>query len=609
MPSLDPKQKEKKKVKDGRSAPRDRIPVLTHSRNHQVGLRCLPAAAAGRLARGEAVAPRRVRWTTPKIVPSGHGRPVLRCGRVRIGPERDPVVTVEHIRQHGFLATKGDHNHRDAILDRVLSMRAPHDPGQFLQRQLLAVSGVRASRSLPRVELSMMRMSSSQPEARLEVHRRCPQGLHEFASGQGAGTKTLAGSVYIATIARAEGHRALLSIPGEVDRFLRTGSLLARCVLKHAGIYVEWRGAGGDRPIPANLNHRRVNGLESAQRLRSRLHRYVRHVLAAAEAGDICPPLPDLAHLVPDLEGLRETLACGAGLDWLRRDEAAADGIRSAHQERELASLASFAPFAGPGGFWLMQEGYRSRRCLETRVRPVVVRGHERACMLLLRARWPHATFLERVVIDWAWRGPTDEGFYVPHPEGYEANVRKLAGLRRTTLVCVDHSMVHFGSALDLDTLLRQRGCSLHAVLPSSFLHPEITRDILDEVPALSKDARRMARAADGKIGVPPHAVRRDFDSSLPEQPGLPLRLVRRTPAPPPVIVRPISIRVLKIVPIADRWRSVDVLRDPSPAAMSPVVAKPEDGETMSACRAHVLSLRTALLQSAQRQSFLCRPC
>ena len=152
-------------MEDGRSAPRDKIPVLAHSRNHQVGLRCLPPAAAGRLARGEAVAPPRVRWTAPKLIASAHGRPVLRCGRVRIGPERDPVVTVEHICEHGFLATRGDRNHRDANLDRVLSMRASHDTGQFLQRQLLAVSGMRASRSLPRVEFSIMRMSSSQPEA------------------------------------------------------------------------------------------------------------------------------------------------------------------------------------------------------------------------------------------------------------------------------------------------------------------------------------------------------------------------------------------------------------------------------------------------------------
>ena len=176
-----------RKRRTGASLQDDRVPLQPNGRNYKIGLKVLPRAAAKRLQQAWPVVPLRVRWNALEVKSGARGRRVLQFGDVRVGPERDPAVTADHIRAHDFFATKGDRNHVDANFDRVLAMRAPFHPGQFHQRLLLAVSGQRADRSKPVVTIPMMRMSSRQQDAIEQVQKRCPDGLHEFAPGQGPG--------------------------------------------------------------------------------------------------------------------------------------------------------------------------------------------------------------------------------------------------------------------------------------------------------------------------------------------------------------------------------------------------------------------------------------
>ena len=419
--------------------------------------------------------------------------------KIVIGGERSPAVTDLHRRQHGFWASLGDRRHIDTNLDRVLAMRFPFHFGGWQQEWILEASTRHASRAKGVVEFDLIRMSSRTLKTEVDAKLRCPVGIHEFRPGTGAGAVSLTHVLQLACAARCEGYAVKVNVKGEIDRYIRSGVALALLIMRRAGIKITYDGLAVDKPWLDEIDFGQSEHRPEVATFAKRMDRHLRAVFVAAELGEVPPDLPRLDG-VSRLRGLSETLSCGAGLDFLLRDEASADGIGSAHQIGNLAQLPPYRTFAGVGGYWLMAPGYRHLRRLKgdsvtgligrrfaAALRPLVLEGHENACMLVLQARWPHASFLEPIIMKKTWLDPRRKQLLLHKP------IELLSKLKGETLVCVDHAMVHFGSALDLDVMLRQQRCSLHAVLPSSWLHPRISVRLLKRVPAMIEDARRIA--------------------------------------------------------------------------------------------------------------------
>ena len=470
------------------------------SHNASVALR-FPPSVASRVIGAVPPRPRRLMWRDPKVDKAK--RSIHSCG-LAIGAERSPSVTDDDRRRHGFWASLGDRSHLDENFDRVAALRAPFDPGSWHQDWILHASSRIAKRSSGTVCFDLIRMSSRGKDPERIAKRECPNGVREFVSGQGGGVLALTHVLQLACAARAEGYRVEITVKGESDRLVRTGATPALMILRRAGITVRFDGPAIDKPLKREINFRRSEHAAAVATLHARLERHLREVFVAAELGAVPPDLPDLGH-VAHLSGLSETLSCGAGLDFLLRNEAAADGIGSRHQIVELAKHPSYRRFAGVGGYWLVEPGYRHRRRLHgdpatglvdsrfaTQLRPIVLEKRENVCMQVLRARWPHATFLEPIVIKKAWLDPRRKRLLLHKP------IELLKTLKAETLVCVDHTMVHFGSVMDTDVMLRQQRCSLHAVLPSSWLHHRVGVDLLNLVPTMAADALRIALDTDG---------------------------------------------------------------------------------------------------------------
>ena len=478
----------------------DRLLMQRGSANALVSAR-MPASVASRITGAVPPIAHRLKWHLAIVDSSGRS---IRSSGLTYGAERTPAVTNEHQRQHGFWASLGDRKHIDANFDRVDALRAPFDHGGWRQDWLLEMSSRSVGRSRGTVQFDLLRMSSSTPDTVSLAKERCPNGVREYVSGQGGGVLALKDTLQLACAARAEAYKVEINVKGDADRFIRTGVTPALVILSRAGIRVRFDGPVVDTPLTKEIDFRSSEHSSDVMMLQARLERHLREIFVAAELGMPPPGLPDFDHVV-HLSGLSETLSCGAGLDFLLRDEATADGIGSRHQVLKLAQHPSYRRFAGIGGYWLVEPGYRHRRRLHgdpatglvgsrfaTKLRPIVLEKHENVCMQVLRARWPHADFLDPIVIKKAWLDPTKTRLLLHKP------IDLLKGLKGETLVCVDHTMVHFGSVMDIDVMLRQQRCSLHAVLPSSWLHPRVGIDLLNLVPSIGADALRITRDIDG---------------------------------------------------------------------------------------------------------------
>jgi hypothetical protein len=368
---------------------------------------------------------------------------------------------------------------KPASWEFLSSLRGPSVPELRAVNWLLACPEKRAH-GAETVVIPFHRVSTDATEATARARKDAPDALHFFASGQGPGVSSFVELLAAATIARFMGYKVDFELRGEPDRFLRTGNYPGLEALKGAGIKVRAHKPLVDDPFD-EMQKRLIEKNEiTGERLRVRLQQYVRLMCLNEVA-------PELIVEGIKLRGLLETLAVGSGLDWITVEEAIELRI-----DRHFLALCrnhnAWRRNSGQGGSWLVSAGFRRRMGLPTLLRPVLPAGFEEAAMTVIKLRYPSAEFEETPIF-------IEPSGIDPHI-GTE-NVKKLLGSSHEQLVAVDHTMIHWGSVLDLDTMLRQRGSALRTVFCSSYVTPWVTPAVLRSVKTICKQANaRLAEIA-----------------------------------------------------------------------------------------------------------------
>ena len=460
--------------------PHGRLPLQTNSKEWQKLKTLLPSECASAMHDSCLPCEGLNKPSDVRLQRGASGRQTLFSHGVVIGPEKYGAKG-----DVGFLGVRGGRKHRDRNFDRGFSLRFGARSVAIETQHWLLSCPAANSRGAANVTLSVRRESTWSFKASERALKYAPDALHFYSSGQGDGALSMRRLAYAIGICRKLGYRASVNVRGESDRFLRTGTFLTQQIFMNVGVAIRCdTGALRDQPFEAKLDNRRRRSTGAKSRLKEILLQYARELVVSAELGELPPEIEIPGDLVSQLDGLRETLAVGSGLEFVTRRELLRQRV-GVHQIDNLTSHPAYRRFSGPGGFLLVEPGYRARAGLETVLRPIVVRGYEKACMRLFRWRFPNAIWLEPIPLF-----QPRLGAYV-----YEDNVKTLQKLRDEHLIAVDHTTVHFGSVPDLDVLCRQSRCTLSTVFCSSYLHDDVCFEILDQLPDIRKEGKRIARA------------------------------------------------------------------------------------------------------------------
>jgi hypothetical protein len=450
-----------------------RSPIQRNSANYKKLQTILPAAVFESLDLGEFPAP--PFWGSlgqPHVVgpvTTTGGRMLQVDGR-QIGDSKGQPRPVRC-----FLRIRPAKKYRSIAWDFATSLRGLRVPRLDVADCLLACTS-RRNREAEIVKLPVYRASTGSDLARERAQRYASDALHLFGSGQGPGICSFVHLLLPATVARAKGFNVDLEVVGESDRFVRTGSFVDERILSGAGIGIDCELV--DDPYAAKQEDIFKRYRKEAEDLTSVLKRYVCQLALFDETTDLL-----VGSKFRGLPGLEDSLAVGAGLDWFNSDEAFGLGI-DRHILAHFRNHASWRPVSRRSGYWLMQAGFRRRLRIETRLRPILPAGFEKQALQIIALRFPSARFHDPISLPICYESAATS----------DGNARALAGLQGEELVAVDHAMIHWGSTLDLDVMVRQNKSALRTVFPSSYAAPAASLSVLRDLDAILADARVEAR-------------------------------------------------------------------------------------------------------------------
>lgn len=373
---------------------------------------------------------------------------------IRLGSKRFGASKSGSRQRKGFLCSKGSRRFRHDAWEFVNALQ-PVWSSNVRSAELLMLCSSWKTRSAKRRVLNVYRASSQTPMAARRAKMTAESAFQIFQSGQGRG---VCGFDQLCEVIARVRHGEVgldLDVLASEDRFLRTGNSLALAVLRKAGVTATSKGRRlSDNPHFDGQERVEKKYEDAAERLAGRMLKHIGEMFEYE-----CMPTFDATDLRV-LPGLEQTLSIGSSLDWVTTREAG-QLLLDPHKIAQLKTHASFR-CAGASGSWLVAPGFRDRVGMLTTVRPILVKGYEKATLALLKIRFPRADFLNPIVLPFAGRDL----------EISEANVRTLEKVRSEQLLAIDHASLHWGSAVDLDLLARQNRCGLRTVFPSTYASP-----------------------------------------------------------------------------------------------------------------------------------------